>query len=126
MTHQNVWPRNEEVEQRTARVVLTCKSVLFFSHHDEDAFFEWLEKIGSIEDSKGSRDVLYVYMKSNEIPDDDLREIIALFYRYAVDMKQLQIFLNKDNKEWFYEKPREYWYDYVFGEPKKKLRKAAR
>ncbi len=49
------------------------------------------------------------------IPDEDLRELIALFYRYKVDMKQLEIFLNNDNQAWFYEGKKAYWHKRVFG-----------
>lgn len=51
-----------------------------------------------------------------KIIDDDLRELLALFYRYKIkNMQQLQIFLNNDNKTWFYENKKTFWHKKVFG-----------
>lgn len=50
-----------------------------------------------------------------KIVDNDLRELLALFYRYKIDMKQLRVFLNEQNKEWFYGRPKGYWHYRVFG-----------
>jgi len=44
-----------------------------------------------------------------------MRELLALFYRYKIDMKQLQIFLNKNNKQWFQDNTKAYWHRRVFG-----------
>ena len=49
------------------------------------------------------------------MPDQDLREILALFYRYKIDMKQLVVFLNNKNKMWFFDPPKGYWHRRVFG-----------
>lgn len=96
--------------------ILVCKSVWFYSSTDEDLFFLWLEKIPSIIHVSGSGDELYLSTKSTKIPDNDLREIIALFYRYKIDMKQLQIFLNQQNEKWFYGRPKGYWHRQIFGQ----------
>ena len=105
-----------KASENTGKVRLVCKAVTYYSHRDEDAFFEWIKKISSIKKFKGLGDELYLYIESAEIPDNDLRELIALFYRYKVDMKQLAIFLNDNNKEWFHEgKPKAYWHKQVFG-----------
>jgi len=47
---------------------------------------------------KGSGEELYVNVDKSKITEIDLREILALFYRYDVDMKQLGDFLNDENK----------------------------
>ena len=97
------------------KIKLVCKSVKYCSLVDEEYFFAWLDKIPSIEKCNGVGYEFYIYFKSSKIPDDDLRELIALFYRYKVDMKQLQVFLNAYNKEWFFGKPKGYWHRRVFG-----------
>lgn len=94
--------------------ILVCKSVKYYCMNDEAAFFEWIDKIKSIKKYDGSGDELYLYMKSNRIEDADLREIIGLFRRYKTDMKQLKVFLNEDNKQWFYS-GRGYWTKKIFG-----------
>lgn len=82
--------------------------------YDEDQFFSWIEKIPSIVKFNGKGDELYLYMKS-KIPDNDLRELIGLFYRYKINMQQLSVFLNEDNKAWFFDSPKGYWFKKVFG-----------
>lgn len=93
--------------------ILIAKSVVYLSEHDESAFFEWLEKIKCVERITGSGDELYIKLKESPIDNMSLREILALFYRYDVDMKQLAQFLNNKNKKWFYG-PQAYWFERVF------------
>ena len=95
--------------------ILICKGVRFYSRKDEDRFFEWINNIECIEKFDGVRDELYLYISSHDLHDNDLRDLIALFYRYKIDMKQLVIFLNFKNKEWFFESPKGYWHRRVFG-----------
>lgn len=99
-------------------IVLVCKSVWYYSSVDEELFFTWIKRIPSIIKHTGAHDALYLHASGCTIPDKDLREIISLLYRYKIDMKQLQIFLNDNNKEWFYDKPKGYWYKRVFGAQK--------
>lgn len=96
-------------------IKLTCKSVYFYSQLDEQYFFAWLQNITSIIKIDGAQDELYLYCKSSTIPDQDLRELLALFYRYKIDMKQLTVFLNNKNKMWFFDPPKGYWHRRVFG-----------
>jgi hypothetical protein len=44
-----------------------------------------------------------------------LREILALFYRYNIDMKQLEIFLSDENKSWFFDNKESFWYGGIWG-----------
>ena len=99
-------------------IILVCDSVRFYSRKDEDAFFEWIKKIDCIENTSGAGKELYLHVVTDDLHDYDLRELLALLYRYKIDMKQLQIFLNKANKEWFYDN-KKYWYKRVFGIGKK-------
>lgn len=96
-------------------IFLTCKSVWYYSAYDEDAFFEWIKKIPSIVAFTGKHDELYLYFESKTINEYDLQELLALFYRYKVNMKQLQLFLNESNKEWFQDDNGTFWHKRVFG-----------
>jgi len=40
----------------------------------------------------------YIDVDKNKLTEMDLREILALFYRYDVDMEQLGAFLSDENK----------------------------
>ena len=74
------------------------------------------KKIKAIIKYDGQGDELYLYFNSNIIPDDDLRDLIGLFYRYKIpNMNQLQIFVNENNMEWFKGSPKGFWYYKVFG-----------
>lgn len=95
--------------------VLKCKSVWYYSPLDEDLFFEWIKKIPSIIKYEGKHDELLIYVQSEIISDNDLRELLALFYRYKIDMNQLTIFLNDDNKGWFFNNKKAFWHRRVFG-----------
>ena len=80
---------------------LTIKSGTFCSSTDEDLFFEWIKKIPSIIHFEGIGKNLLLYFNSKKVKFYDLRELLALFYRYKINMKPLAIFLNEENKEWF-------------------------
>jgi len=114
--HYNVWPGGEKKPDFLGEGnTLICKKIWYYSKIDEDIFFEWLEQIPSVEEIKGISDQLFVNTKSNTIPDEDLKELITLFYRYGVDMKQLKVFLNDKNKEWFFDDKEAFWHKRVFG-----------
>lgn len=100
-------------------VVLVCKAVKFCHQFDEDAFFDWIKKIPSITHFEypyieGIRDELHLIVKNTTIPDEDLRALIGLFYKYAIDMKQLQIFINENNKSWIRPEGKGYWNKRIF------------
>ena len=96
-------------------VELVCFSVTYGGTFDEDLFFDWIEHIPSIVKFDGRWKCLFLRFKSAEIPDEDLRELLALFYRYDIDMKQLAVFLNDANRAWFYEQRPNFWHTKVFG-----------
>lgn len=104
------------------KIRLICRSVRYYSQDDESAFFEWIEKIPSIAKCHGVRDELYLDIKNKKINEGDLEELIGIFYRYKIkNMSQLKIFLNDENKEWFYENRIAFWHKPIFGEPRTKL-----
>lgn len=94
--------------------ILTCDSVKFYCKEDEDAFFEWIEKIQSIETFSSRWKFLYLHVSCNGVNDEDLRELLALFYRYNIEMSQLIEFLTSENKAWFYDNKKTFWYKKVF------------
>lgn len=102
---------------------LTCKRVTYHSLKDEDAFFEWINKIKCVKSFEGARDELYLDLTDSPPTDQDLKEFIGLFYRYKVDMKQLARFLTPENKSWFYDNKKAFWHEKVFGVKKQKNEK---
>lgn len=99
-----------------ANNVLICRAVSFYCRKDEDAFFEWIKKIDCIDEISGAGRELYLHICADEIHDYNLDDLIGLFNRYKVDMKQLARFLTDDNKKWFHDNKRAFWHKKVFGE----------
>ena len=95
--------------------ILVCKSVRFYARKNEDAFFEWIKKIDCIDEISAAGKELYLHISTDDIHDQDLDDLIGLFYRYKINMKQLQRFLTKDSKKWFYDNKKSFWHRRVFG-----------
>ena len=100
--------------------ILICRGARFYARKDEDAFFEWIEKIDCVEKTSAAGRELYLHICADEIHDQDLDDLIGLFYRYNIDMKQLQRFLTKENKSWFFDNKKSFWHKRVFGGSKSK------
>ena len=100
--------------------ILLCKKVTFYCLKDEDAFFEWIKKIGCIDETSAAGDELYLHIAADEIHDHDLDDLIGLFYRYDIEMTQLARFLTDDNKKWFYDNKIAFWHKKVFKDSKTK------
>lgn len=108
--------KKKDVKVQNNDLVLICKKTTFYSLKDEDAFFESIKKIDCIEKFEGVYDELHLYIACLDLHDEDLRDLIALFYRYKIrKMNQLAIFLNKDNKKWFYDNKNAFWHKKIFG-----------
>jgi len=96
-------------------IVLHADSVEFYSQNDEQSFFEWLKRIKCIESLGGAGSILEIIVAKNLVDDDSLRDILAIFYRYNINMKQLALFKSERNKEWFCSSTK-YWFDKVFND----------
>lgn len=79
---------------------LECWDIGYCSQIDEDQFFGWLEKIPAVKNFYGKGRCLYLEVPS-ELNETDLRELIAIFRRYKIDIKPLRQFLTQENKDWF-------------------------
>ncbi|WP_243311816.1 hypothetical protein [Fundidesulfovibrio agrisoli] len=95
-------------------VELQARSVAYYSPGDEEAFFEWLDRIECVEGGSGSGDTLYISVDRAELDEECLTELLALFRRYGVDLKQLRVFDSEEFASWF-RNPEAFWYAEVFG-----------
>jgi hypothetical protein len=95
-------------------VEIEAVGVRFFSPSDESAFFEWLDKLQFVEKYEGRGRTLYISVNSSIVDEDGLRELLALFRRYGVGMRQLVMFDRDDFAHWFRNK-QAYWYNDIFG-----------
>lgn len=110
---QNVYPADKMITK--GKIVLEMSPVgPFYARGDEDSFFHWLSSIKSVEKYEGQGRVLYIDINPDLLDQYALKEIIALFHRYDVDMKQLAIFDTAEFSRWIRNKEA-YWYPKIFG-----------
>ena len=95
-------------------VELECKNVAFYSPQDESTFFAWAQAIPAVVSVSGRGRSIVLAVKSESVPDASLRELLALFRRYRVSMRQLAKFRNTQNEPWF-ASPEAFWFRSVFG-----------
>jgi hypothetical protein len=95
-------------------IELKCTAVLFYSRHDEASFFTWAESIPAVSSVLGRGRSIVLCVKSKSIPERSLRELISLFRRYRVSMRQLAQFRTSKNSHWF-ASPDAFWFKSVFG-----------
>lgn len=72
----------------------------WFSDEDEAVFFQWLDKIKCVKKYEGHFCTLYIEVDPDLVDKNELREMIALFLRYDVDMKQLAVFDRPEFAGW--------------------------
>lgn len=92
----------------------------YYSSADESAFYDRLAGLRCIAGVRGARDGLHISL-SRRPSDMQLREIIALLYRYELDMKPLTALLTEKNASW-YADPNTFWHAAVFGKGTRRKR----
>ena len=95
-------------------VELECKAVEFYSPQDEAAFFAWARSLPEVEGASGRGHCIIITVRSKRVSNASLRELISLFRRYRVSMRQLAQFRNASNEAWL-TSPEAHWFKRVFG-----------
>lgn len=88
--------------------------VVFYHEADERAYFEWLERIPSVSSVNGEGERGLVVRLSCHPEKDDLWQLLALGFRYGLDMRPFARFETEANRDWFCD-PQMFWHDAVFG-----------
>ena len=94
-------------------IKIDTSPIRYYAQLDEKSFFEWALEIPcvkSIEDG-------FLHIKSKRLSEPDLRDLIAIMFRYKLPMSQLQQFCNSANEHWF-KAEKMYWHKAVFGKSK--------
>jgi hypothetical protein len=110
------------IQAMRGHIELVAKRVIFYSSGDEDAFFQWLDKLRCVQRYEGKGDALYIDVLRRSVNQYALRELLALFHRYGIDKKQLSVFDKRSFDSWFRDE-RKYWFAEVFGTETGKSRK---
>lgn len=84
----------------------------YYSAGDEASFFSRLNSLRCVQRVQGMHDGLHIHLKRPS--DRDLRELIALLFRYDLDMSSLATLKTEKNAGWFGE-AKAFWYRKVFG-----------
>jgi len=83
-------------------VIIIATPLRFYCTHDEEAFFEWLNKIPDIIRIQGVGKELHLYFDAKEKSLEVIRSLYGAFKRYKFkNIDQLKIFMNKENKYLF-------------------------
>ncbi len=106
-------------------IELECKAVLFYSAKDEASFFAWAESIPAVSSVFGRGQIIYMSVRSQSISDRSLRELIGLFQRYRISMRQLAQFRTEKNQAWFAEREA-FWFRSTFGPTSRSTRSRAK
>jgi hypothetical protein len=94
-------------------LLLRARRIEYLSRLDEDIFFEWLGKVACVSGIEGVGDELHITVSVNKVDDACLRELLAIFFRYQISMKQLAAFRDDQKRKWF-SNVEAYWYSKVF------------
>jgi hypothetical protein len=97
-----------------ATIELQATGVRFFSQGDESAFFNWLKGMPAVKHVEGRHRTLHITVDPSAVDENGLRDFLALFRRYAVDMRQLAVFNRDEFADWF-RNDQAYWHESVFG-----------
>ena len=92
--------------------VIKCRKIRFYSQLDEAMFFDALKKMSAVRKIEGRGWDLNLSVPSR-LSEKALRDLLALFFRYRIDMRQLAPFLTEKNRAWFHS-PETYWFKRVF------------
>ncbi|MEU6827876.1 hypothetical protein ABZ894_04410 [Nocardia beijingensis] len=95
-------------------VVIEAIGVTYYSPHDEAVFFGWLDKIPCIESYRGQLRTLYLTIDLDAVDEGGLYEIVALYRRYNIDLKELRVLGADQVSPWFND-PDRWWHEEVFG-----------
>lgn len=90
-------------------VKLDCAGISFGSPLDHKHLRQWALEIPGVV----KWDANHLVVDCTQVSEASLRDLLALFHRYRIPMKQLAQFRNAANESWF-ASPEMYWYSEVF------------
>ncbi|TDZ90218.1 hypothetical protein [Mycobacteroides salmoniphilum] len=111
-SHANVWPNTDGYSD--TKVELIARGVTFYSHGDEKAFFQWLNRIPGFESYQGQDSTLRIAVNPDIGEEWDPAEFVALYRRYNIDIRELRVLFTSRLDPW-YSDPKRYWHNDIFG-----------
>ena len=92
--------------------ILRCKRIIFYSKGDELSFFGFAKSITGVRKLSGVADEIHIDV-SSRLSNASLRDLLGLFQRYKIGMKQLRQFETSTNSAWLRDE-RRFWFRKVF------------
>jgi len=96
------------------KLTINTSNQWYNSKLDEDAFFWWLGKIPCVIECKGESERLHIFVNQDKTDKQNLSELMALFYRWQINIEQLKVLLNKNNENWFTNREQNIFYNEIF------------
>lgn len=84
---------------------------VFYSALDEAHLFSWLSELPFVK----STDLGQITIEDGDLSEQDIRDLIAVLYRYKIPMTELQALCTPANAAWFKD-PGIYWHREIFGD----------
>jgi len=94
-------------------MIITIRSDEFYSDGDERRFFEGLRNISAVSSVKGIGVELFLDINTVKMSKNEMRELIALLWRYKVPLSPLSAFVKNKRFDWLHNKDA-YWYAPMF------------
>jgi len=94
---------------------IEASDVVYYSERDEANFFTWLDGIPCVTHYEGRLSTLTISISGSLLREDDVREILALYQRYEIEMTSLAVLDRPEYSSWFRDE-RKYWYSKIFRE----------
>src|SRR5262245_27279915 len=93
-------------------LLVVARAGPYYSHNDERAFFEWLERIDGFQSVKGVGRELHIQIRE-DISEDGLVDLAALFFRYKADLTQIPRMFSVDRYPRLLNK-KAFWFSAMF------------
>lgn len=92
---------------------MIAERVVYFSEHDESAFFEWIKKIPCIVNAHGIGTNIHLKIDIDNLDKSQFIEIIAVYERYHIDKRPLAALDRSAFRDWLHDR-NAYWYRDIF------------
>ncbi len=89
---------------------ILATDVCYYGRGDEDRFFEGLYKNPAFRSVKGIHRTLHIKIDARRLTWEATNDLVALFYRYGIDLKELSKIAVGRRREWL-----EPWLGYIDG-----------
>lgn len=102
--------------RRLAMLKIEIYSLRFYSRLDEDAFFSRLNQIPGVVSVERFLRTINVCVDPSAVDDEGMRELISLFQRYGIDMRQLRKLGTGEFSSWMRNRSA-YWFKSMYPDP---------